>query len=119
MVMRKHSAKKMRIMSVGFSISTRSSFSALKREEFFIKGNMPSSEKPKKQQAAKGKAATQNASGGKAGHDLTAMKIHHDAKHPKTEWDESRYEDLQAKHGGSTQGVAVKGSMTAAKNQRR
>eukprot|EP00386_Alphamonas_edax_P009028 GDKI01029671.1.p2 GENE.GDKI01029671.1~~GDKI01029671.1.p2 ORF type:complete len:101 (-),score=43.15 GDKI01029671.1:34-336(-) len=70
-----------------------------------------------------GKAGLQDRLGGKAGHSkfmcylcktpspsLTSMKIHHDAKHESVPWDPSKYEDLHAIHGGTTQGVAVRGS---------
>ena len=86
-----------------------------------------------KELAAKVKASTQNAGGGsagitdrkggKAGHskflcyickqqapDLKSMKLHHDSKHDKIPWDEARYQDLHQEFGGTTQGVAVRGS---------
>ncbi|KAL4422255.1 hypothetical protein ABPG75_008452 [Micractinium tetrahymenae] len=85
--------------------------------------------------AAKAKAATQNAGGGKAGladrkggavghakykchicgqaaPDLKTMQIHHDAKHPKLPWEPEKCENLHALTGGvTTQGVAVRGSI--------
>ncbi|KAL4425024.1 hypothetical protein ABPG77_001802 [Micractinium sp. CCAP 211/92] len=85
--------------------------------------------------AAKAKAATQNAGGGKAGladrkggaaghakykchicgqqaPDLKTMQIHHDAKHPKLPWEPEKCTDMHALVGGvTTQGVAVRGSI--------
>ncbi|CBJ31894.1 expressed unknown protein [Ectocarpus siliculosus] len=43
------------------------------------------------------------------------MKAHHESKHTKLPWDPSLYEDVQAKHGGTTQGVAVRGTTNAKK----
>lgn len=84
--------------------------------------------------AAKAKAATINAGGGKAGlqdrkggsvgharykcpacgqsaPDLKTMQIHFEAKHPKLPWEPEKVEDLHAMVGGvTTQGVAVRGS---------
>lgn len=84
--------------------------------------------------AAKARAATQNAGGGKAGladrlggkaghsrfkcptcgqsaPDLKTMQIHFEAKHPKLPWEPEKVEDLHATTGGiTTQGVAVRGS---------
>lgn len=42
-------------------------------------------------------------------------QAHHESKHEKLPWDPSLYEDVQAKHGGTTQGVAVRGTTNAKK----
>ena len=39
------------------------------------------------------------------------MQMHHESKHPKIPWDPAIYTDLQAVYGGSTQGVAVHGTL--------
>ena len=88
----------------------------------------------KRDMLAKEKASTQNAGGGSAGakdrkggsaghskfvcphcqtpaHNLQTMKIHHESKHPKVTWDENAYADKHAEQGGTTQGVAVRGSV--------
>lgn len=69
-----------------------------------------------------GQSASPRLQGGKAGHakfkcpicalqapSIKNMREHFEAKHPKAEFSESACTDLQAAHGGSTQGVAVKG----------
>mmetsp|Transcript_10204 Transcript_10204/g.17774 ORF Transcript_10204/g.17774 Transcript_10204/m.17774 type:complete len:106 (-) Transcript_10204:276-593(-) len=61
--------------------------------------------------------------GGKAGHSkfcchvckttapsLTNMKSHFEAKHPLLPWEPEKCSDLQEIHGGTTQGIAVRGS---------
>ncbi|CAM9682330.1 unnamed protein product [Ectocarpus sp. 12 AP-2014] len=75
-----------------------------------------------------GSAGLADRKGGAAGHSrflcticgvqapsLTSMKAHHESKHVKLPWDPSLYEDVQAKHGGTTQGVAVRGTTNAKK----
>jgi len=70
-----------------------------------------------------GSAGLSDRLGGKAGHaklecylcgvhapDLKSMQVHHEAKHPKIDFDQGKYVDLHEIHGGSTQGVAVRGS---------
>lgn len=42
---------------------------------------------------------------------LKNMEMHHASKHPKIPFDPSIYIDAQAIHGGSTQGVAVHGTL--------
>lgn len=42
-------------------------------------------------------------------------QAHHDSKHDKMPWDPTLYEDVQAKYGGTTQGVAVRGTTNAKK----
>jgi hypothetical protein len=72
--------------------------------------------------ASGGKAGELDRKGGKAGHskyqcpqcmqaapDLKSMKLHFESKHPKATWDDSKFEDLHEKHGGTTTGVAVRG----------
>lgn len=45
-----------------------------------------------------------------------STQIHHDAKHDKLPWDPALYEDVHAKHGGSTTvGVAIRGTTNAKK----
>jgi hypothetical protein len=39
------------------------------------------------------------------------MQIHHDAKHPKLPWEPEKIENLHEVFGGTTQGVAVRGSV--------
>lgn len=87
-----------------------------------------------KELAAKAKAATLNAGGGKAGFadrqggsvghskfkchicgqqapDLKTMQIHHDAKHPKLPWEPEKCSNVHELSGGvTTQGIAVRGS---------
>jgi hypothetical protein len=72
---------------------------------------------------AGGKAGLEDRKGGKAGHSkfichlcmapapsLASMKEHFDNKHPKLVWDPTKYDDLHEAQGGTTQGVAVRGS---------
>jgi hypothetical protein len=74
------------------------------------------------QNAGGGGAGLSDRLGGKAGHaklectlcgvhapDLKSMQFHHEAKHPKVAFDPAVYPDLHEIHGGSTQGVAVRG----------
>ena len=42
---------------------------------------------------------------------LKNMEMHHDSKHPKIPSDPSIYVNAQEIHGGSTQGVAVHGTL--------
>ena len=73
-----------------------------------------------------GKAGIDDRKGGKAGHskfmchvcmqqapDLKSMKLHYESKHPKEPWDEARFADLHDVHGGTTQGVGVRGGYAA------
>ena len=93
--------------------------------------------------AAKAKAATQNAGGGKAGlHDrlggaaghsrfmcnhcktaltsLAQAHAHHDSKHEKLPFLESDYTNVHEAHGGvTTVGVAVRGTTNAEKLKKR
>ncbi|CAM9502041.1 unnamed protein product [Ascophyllum nodosum] len=75
-----------------------------------------------------GQAGLADRKGGAAGHSrflcticgvqapsLTSMQAHHISKHDKLPWDPSLYEDVQAKYGGTTQGVAVRGTTNAKK----
>ena len=75
------------------------------------------------QNAGGGSAGLTDRLGGAAGHskfkcpycgiqgpDLKTMNIHHDAKHPKETWDPAKFVDLHEVHGGTTQGIAVRGS---------
>ena len=39
------------------------------------------------------------------------MSIHHESKHPKLPWDPAACANLHEVHGGTTQGVAVRGSV--------
>ena len=61
--------------------------------------------------------------GGKAGHakfkcpicavtapSIKTMTDHHESKHPKLPFDEAACTNLHEVHGGTTQGVAVRGS---------
>jgi hypothetical protein len=93
--------------------------------------SLKAKEKESTQNAGGGKAGLADRNGGKAGHsklichicmaqahDMTAMKIHHETKHPTIEWDEGKYANLHEVHGGSTQGVAVKGTNDAKKGRR-
>ena len=70
-----------------------------------------------------GKSGLEDRKGGKAGHaklicyicmqnapDLKSMKLHHESKHSKITFDESKYENVHEKYGGTTKGIAVKGS---------
>ena len=81
------------------------------------------------QNAGGGKSGLEDRKGGKAGHSRfqcplckqvasgpIAMQQHYDSKHPKETLDPSKLIDLHAIHGGTTQGVAVHGSLKAAKN---
>ena len=72
-----------------------------------------------------GAAGLKDRLGGPAGHskfqchicmqqapDLKSMQAHHESKHAKLEpFDPSRYDDLHEKQGGTTKGVAVRGSI--------
>ena len=40
-----------------------------------------------------------------------SMSIHHESKHPKLAWEPEKCANLDEVHGGSTQGVAVRGSV--------
>eukprot|EP00470_Lotharella_oceanica_P004560 CAMPEP_0170173570 /NCGR_PEP_ID=MMETSP0040_2-20121228/6863_1 /TAXON_ID=641309 /ORGANISM="Lotharella oceanica, Strain CCMP622" /LENGTH=152 /DNA_ID=CAMNT_0010414815 /DNA_START=81 /DNA_END=539 /DNA_ORIENTATION=- len=91
---------------------------------------------------AKEKAATKNMGGGaeglmdrkggEAGHakfechvcgirspSLTTLKIHHEAKHPKIPFDPEKAQNVHAKYGGSTRGVAVHGTLKNAKKKKK
>ncbi|GIL51785.1 hypothetical protein Vafri_7701 [Volvox africanus] len=70
-----------------------------------------------------GKVGLEDRLGGKAGHakfqchickqtapDLKSMQMHHEARHPKEAWEPEKCADLHATHGGTTKGVAVRGS---------
>lgn len=61
--------------------------------------------------------------GGKAGHakyqchicmqqapDLKSMQMHHEARHPKEAWEPEKCTNLHDAFGGTTQGIAVRGS---------
>uniref|UniRef100_A0A7S1LZU9 Uncharacterized protein n=1 Tax=Neobodo designis TaxID=312471 RepID=A0A7S1LZU9_NEODS len=48
---------------------------------------------------------------GQAAPSLKNMQSHHESKHPKMAWDESVYVDKHELHGGTTKGVAVRGSI--------
>lgn len=37
--------------------------------------------------------------------------MHHEARHPKEPWDPEKCPDLHAAFGGTTKGVAVRGSL--------
>ncbi|CCW59692.1 unnamed protein product [Phytomonas sp. EM1] len=67
--------------------------------------------------------------GGQAGHsrfickicmlqapDLKSMGLHYESRHPDVEFLESDFEDLHKKHGGTTKGVAIHGSLKKARN---
>lgn len=41
---------------------------------------------------------------------LCMAQMHHEARHPKVIWEAEKYPDLHAVHGGTTKGVAVRGS---------
>lgn len=71
-----------------------------------------------------GSAGLKDRLGGAAGHakficyvcmaqcpDLKTMSLHFDAKHPSLTMDESKFQDLHEVFGGTTQGVAVRGSV--------
>jgi len=85
--------------------------------------------------------ATQNAGGGdkgkadrlggKAGHakyecyickqqapDLKSMGMHFESKHPKETMDQTKFVNKHEVFGGTTQGVAVKGSLKKAKKKK-
>jgi hypothetical protein len=93
-----------------------------------------------KEIAQKTKMATQNVGGGKtgksdrlggkAGHaryecyickqqapDLKSMGMHFESKHPKEKMDEAKFVDKHEMFGGTTQGVAVKGTLKKAKKK--
>ncbi|KXZ45367.1 hypothetical protein GPECTOR_55g273 [Gonium pectorale] len=70
-----------------------------------------------------GKNGLEDRLGGKAGHakfqcpickqpapDLKSMQMHHEARHPKEAWEPEKCADLHAAFGGTTKGVAVRGS---------
>lgn len=46
---------------------------------------------------------------------LLDVQAHHVSKHDKLPWDPTLYEDVQAKYGATTQGVAVRGTTNAKK----
>lgn len=71
-----------------------------------------------------GSAGLKDRQGGAAGHskfvcyvcmaqapDLKTMKIHFENKHPSLVIDESKFDDLHELQGGTTKGVAVRGSV--------
>ena len=71
-----------------------------------------------------GKAGLADRKGGAAGHakykcpicaqqapDLKSMEAHHDSKHSKVPFDPEKCSNLQEIHGGTTQGIAVRGSV--------
>ena len=39
------------------------------------------------------------------------MSIHHESKHPKLPWEPEKCTNTHELHGGTTQGVAVRGSV--------
>lgn len=70
-----------------------------------------------------GKDGLQDRLGGKAGHakyschickqtapDLKSMQMHHESRHPKEAWEPEKCTNLHEVHGGTTQGVGVRGS---------
>ena len=69
--------------------------------------------------------------GGKAGHskytcyickqaapDLKSMSQHFESKHPKETMDQSKFVDTHEVFGGTTQGVAVKGTLKKSKQKK-
>lgn len=82
------------------------------------------------QNAGGGAAGKQDRLGGKAGHakflcyickqqapSVTSMRQHFESKHPKETMDEARLVDTHDTFGGTTQGVAVKGTLKKAKRK--
>ena len=80
------------------------------------------------QNAGGGKSGKEDRLGGKAGHarfecyickqqapDLKSMSMHFDSKHPKDTMDESKFVNKHEVFGGTTQGLAVKGTLKKAK----
>ena len=70
--------------------------------------------------------------GGKAGHakyecyickqqapDLKSMTMHFESKHPKETMDPAKFVDKHAVFGGTTQGLAVKGTLKKAKAKKK
>jgi hypothetical protein len=41
---------------------------------------------------------------------VKSMQMHHESKHPKIPFEEDKVINLHETHGGTTQGVAVRGS---------
>eukprot|EP00033_Pygsuia_biforma_P000161 GCRY01000208.1.p1 GENE.GCRY01000208.1~~GCRY01000208.1.p1 ORF type:complete len:106 (-),score=11.19 GCRY01000208.1:52-369(-) len=105
---------------------------------------MPRKAKPTKhsagQLAQRIKESTQNAGGGKAGladrkggaaghskyqcpycgscaHSLTILQQHHDSKHPKIPWEPEKCTNLHELHGGTTKGVAIRGTTKPKKKE--
>lgn len=77
-----------------------------------------------------GSAGLQDRRGGAAGHsrfvckvcmtpapDMKTMQLHYEAKHPTITFNESEFEDMHEKMGGTTKGVAVHGSLKKDKNK--
>eukprot|EP00758_Cryptobia_borreli_P007750 Tbor_TRINITY_DN5327_c4_g1::TRINITY_DN5327_c4_g1_i3::g.4963::m.4963 len=71
-----------------------------------------------------GKDGLKDRLGGAAGHakflcphcgqqapDIKSMEAHHESKHPKIDFDPNVYEDRHTILGGTTKGVAVRGSI--------
>eukprot|EP00884_Botryococcus_braunii_P002364 jgi/Botrbrau1/12128/Bobra.0186s0045.1 len=70
-----------------------------------------------------GQAGKEDRLGGKAGHakykcpvcgqtapDVKSMQMHHESKHPKLPYEEDKLINLHEAFGGTTQGVAIRGS---------
>lgn len=51
---------------------------------------------------------------GQAAPDIKSMQAHHESKHSKLPWDEAAYTDQHEAQGGTTKGVAVRGSIYGA-----
>lgn len=77
-----------------------------------------------------GSAGLQDRKGGAAGHsrfickicmaqapDMKSMKLHYESRHPKDEFKESDFENLHEVYGGTTQGVAVHGTLKKARRK--
>jgi len=71
-----------------------------------------------------GKAGQEDRLGGKGGHakfqchicktpapSLKSMQDHHESKHPTLPWEPEKCTDVHAVFGGTTQGVAVRGTV--------
>lgn len=71
-----------------------------------------------------GQAGLADRKGGQAGHarfqchickvaapSITSMQAHHESKHPSLPWEPEKCTNLHAVHGGTTQGVAIRGSL--------
>ena len=84
------------------------------------------------QNAGGGAKGLQDRLGGRAGHakyecyickqqapDLKSMSMHFDSKHPKETMDEAKFVDKHEVFGGTTQGVAVKGTLKKANKKKK